>query len=102
MGNESTNFLLQVAGLTGVGSLTNNVEFSTHDNDNDWRAPVNCAFKSGAKGGGFWYSACGNFFPNGEYKVQGMGYQKYLFWNNFRGYDESLKDTIMLIRKTDP
>ena len=99
VGNESTNYLLQVAGLTGLGSLSN-AQFSTYDNDNDGRAPFNCAFKSGTtKGGGFWYTTCGSCYPNGEYKVQGMGYQKYLYWKAFRGFSESLKDTIMLIRR---
>ena len=52
------------------------------------------------KNGGFWYTNCGAFQPNAEYH-DGVGgqYQKYIFWKNFRGKYESLKETLMMFRK---
>ena len=83
-----------------IQSLTNGAQFSTFDADNDFRATLNCAFKAGNKNGGFWYSACGGFQPNGEYHNDvGGQYQKFIFWNNFRGYSESLQETLMMFRK---
>ncbi|XP_066933175.1 ficolin-2-like [Clytia hemisphaerica] len=99
--NEATNYLSTATKLSGISSLTNNVQFTTRERDNDPRGAFNCAFKYGNdKGGGFWYGACGAFYPNGEYHNSvGGTYQKYVYWNNYRGYSESLKETIMMIRK---
>ncbi|XP_066912687.1 ficolin-1-like isoform X1 [Clytia hemisphaerica] len=102
IGSEGTNYLLTIGSLTnGMNSIFGNVEFTTYDRDND-SASFNCAFKSATyKNGGFWYSTCEALQPNGEYSdSQFSAYQKNIFWYNFRGYMESMKETLMMIRKT--
>ena len=103
IGNESTNYLLSVGARThdSTASLTDNTPFTTFDADNDSVENLNCAFKSADyKNGGFWYTNCGGFQPNGEYH-NGVGgqYQKFIYWKNFRGETEALRRTLMMFRK---
>ena len=102
VGSESTNYRLSVGALIhdSMASLNDNTPFTTFDADND-EIGINCAFRGPSfKNGGFWYTNCGAFQPNAEYHngVDGQ-YQKYIFWKNFRGKYESLKETLMMFRK---
>ena len=96
--SEDNNYHARGGKLTGLRSLPVNYGFSTPLRDNDGRDPVNCAAKN--KAGGFWYSTCGAFNPNGEYlQPDQMGYQKGIYWHAFKGYSTSMKTTEMMIRE---
>ena len=96
--SEENKFQAKGTKTMGITSLVTGYGFSTHNNDNDGRGLVNCAAKN--NGGGFWYSTCGAFFPNGEYKHQGnVAHRTGIFWNAFKGFETSMKETLMLIRK---
>ena len=96
--SEAFHFAMEAIKESGFDALSLGYGFSTPLRDNDERLPVNCASK--ARGGGFWYGACGGFYPNGEYKHQEeTTYQTGIYWYTFKGYEKSMKKTLMLIRK---
>ena len=77
VGHRNTQYMLHVDGYTGntfADSINpsyqpyqnNGQAFSTWDRDNDDWYTESCAeFYAG--GGGWWYNACGNFFPTALY-----------------------------------
>ena len=63
--SEDQKYRLHVSGLTGTRTVYDGALFSSPDQDNDDWTGGDCAkFKSR---GGFWYTACGKFFPNSLY-----------------------------------
>jgi len=74
IGDSSSKYLLTISGYTGdIGDMlshSNNMKFSTYDNDNDRDNNKNCASERNA---GYWYDHCGEYesFPktalNGPY-----------------------------------
>ncbi|XP_034099981.2 ficolin-1-like [Drosophila albomicans] len=92
IGGADENYVLKSIGTysgTAGNSLQENIEqqFSTYDRDND-SDEINCAK---LLSGGWWYSNCGFSNLNGKYA-------KDIFWDEWRGYEYSLKSVIMMIR----
>ncbi|XP_060659816.1 fibrinogen-like protein 1 [Drosophila nasuta] len=92
IGDADENYVLKSIGTysgTAGNSLQENIEqqFSTYDHDND-SDEINCAK---LLSGGWWYSNCGFSNLNGKYA-------KDIFWDEWRGYEYSLKSVIMMIR----
>ena len=83
----------------GVGYYNGN-PFSTYDADySNYDCPVQSH-------GAFWYAACSDVNPNGEYVTpgterQGGGQSRYggIIYHQWMGF-ESLKSTKMMIRRT--
>ena len=103
---ESDDYRLNISGYTGntradsFGSWVNGEQFSTIDRDNDRASDGNCAAYWG--GGGFWYSSCGWFFPNGRYsRNSSVPVWWGLHWRDWHGSTYSLKAVSMAFRATD-
>uniref|UniRef100_A0A182YLH9 Fibrinogen C-terminal domain-containing protein n=1 Tax=Anopheles stephensi TaxID=30069 RepID=A0A182YLH9_ANOST len=72
--------------------------FSTFDRDTDSSATVNCA---NVWKGGWWLNGCGDSNLNGFYAgaTPTATPRTSMVWTSFKGASQSLKSTIMLIRK---
>ena len=71
--------------------------FTTIDQNND-KQGGNCAV---TYPGGWWFSACHKMHLNGRYSnVETVVYASGIHWFEFRGYFKSLKETKMMIRRT--
>lgn len=113
IGDESTNFTLNVNTTNGVSSYNtglsfsaavvadalaphSGLQFSTYDQDNDNHSTVHCA---NTHGGGWWYRSCihghltGMFYSTG-YDPENNG----IFWQGLTTDNESLKQAVMAIR----
>ncbi|XP_034534758.1 microfibril-associated glycoprotein 4-like [Notolabrus celidotus] len=98
---ESLGYRLNVSGFIDGGAgdamnVHNGQKFSTLDKDQD-SSPSNCAR---AYLGAFWYSACHYTNPNGVYRwgADGTLYAVGVEWQQWKGYDYSLKSISMKIR----
>ena len=103
---EFDNYRLNISGYTGntradsFGSWVNGEQFSTIDRDNDRASDGNCAAYWGD--GGFWYSSCGWFFPNGRYsRNSSVPVWWGLHWRDWHGSTYSLQAVSMAFRATD-
>ncbi|XP_071168042.1 ficolin-2-like [Mytilus edulis] len=100
VGSESSGYVLDVddySGDAGDGMAgQNGQKFSTKDRDNDkWGRACAVVFK-----GGWWYNACHYSNLNGLYlKGSHKSYADGIDWKLWKGYNYSLKETIMMIRK---
>ncbi|XP_053666137.1 angiopoietin-related protein 6-like [Anopheles marshallii] len=100
---ETDNFrLTTLSGFSGTvaNSMSTSVgkTFSTFDRDTDSAPTVNCArvWK-----GGWWFSDCGDSNLNGCYSgaTPTTNPRTSMVWVGFKGASQSLKTSIMLIRK---
>ena len=96
--NEYEKYRLHVSGLNGAKYLDNDIKFSTKDEDNDERSTTQCSH-GGTGRGGFWFKACGQFFPNAKYYPTEIApLHSGLQWRSWVT-DVSLKSTEMMIRR---
>uniref|UniRef100_A0A182WM49 Fibrinogen C-terminal domain-containing protein n=1 Tax=Anopheles minimus TaxID=112268 RepID=A0A182WM49_9DIPT len=100
---EADNFRLStLSGFTGNtgNSMSTSVgkTFSTFDRDTDSAATVNCA---NVWKGGWWLNGCGDSNLNGFYNgaTPTATPKTSMVWTAFKGASQSLKSSIMLIRK---
>uniref|UniRef100_A0A182MEE0 Fibrinogen C-terminal domain-containing protein n=1 Tax=Anopheles culicifacies TaxID=139723 RepID=A0A182MEE0_9DIPT len=103
---EADNFRLStLLGFTGTtgNSMSTNVgkTFSTFDRDTDSAATVNCA---SVWKGGWWLDGCGDSNLNGFYNgaTPTATPKTSMVWTDFKGASQSLKRSVMLIRKYRP
>uniref|UniRef100_A0AAG5DF87 Fibrinogen C-terminal domain-containing protein n=1 Tax=Anopheles atroparvus TaxID=41427 RepID=A0AAG5DF87_ANOAO len=106
IGDLSSNFrLTTLSGFTGsvnnAMSTAVGMTFSTFDRDTDTQALVNCA---NVWGGGWWMSNCGDSNLNGFYRgaTPTTTPKTSMVWTGFKATTQSLKKSIMLIRKYRP
>ncbi|XP_066912479.1 microfibril-associated glycoprotein 4-like [Clytia hemisphaerica] len=94
VGPESDSYRLECATAPtfGQNALYNGNRFTTFDRDNDQFQSGNCAAYQDLSGG-FWYSSCGGFYPNGQYipykdpsKINGI------VWNAWINKQENLQN----------
>ena len=102
---ESDNYRLTVSGYTGNAGgdsfEQNGNQFTTVDRDNDNWPLGNCASAFGS-GGGYWWSNCGLFTPNGRYsRTSNAPRWSAVHWFAWRGQEYSLKKVSMAFRYTD-
>lgn len=101
--HEFHNYVLHVGTYSGTAGdslrLHNGKYFTTKDLDNDEEPDFNCAARWK---GGWWYRKCYSSNLNGQYRngthVQSDGG---VHWHGFKGFEYSLKDTVMKIRPSD-
>ncbi|XP_049295101.1 angiopoietin-related protein 6-like [Anopheles funestus] len=100
---ETDSFRLTT--LSGFSGTTGNSmstavgkKFSTFDRDGDSSATVNCAR---TWWGGWWFNGCGDSNLNGLYNgaTPTATPRTAMVWTSFKGASQSLKSSIMLIRK---
>ena len=103
---ESNYYSVSFSGYTGnaggdsFGYEQSGQQFTTVDRDNDVHPSANCAASDG--GGGFWYSSCGLFFPNGPYYNSSRSpSHSGLIWLDWHGWHHSLKAVSMAFRATN-
>ena len=108
VGSEAMKYNLQYDSCTALTDGPNGCfnwdnqrgsKFTTFDNDNDNDSSKNCAVKYP---GGWWFNICFKVFLNGRYSMtsNSISNSQHIHWSTFLGYDESLKETKMLLRKT--
>ncbi|XP_023300419.2 angiopoietin-related protein 7-like [Lucilia cuprina] len=102
IGNETENYkLLKVGNYYGNAgdsfSHHQGFNFSTKDHDNDEDSGSNCAMD---KKGAWWYKSCMWSNLNGKYYnvPQPPKGERGICWNDFHGYDYSMKFVQMMIR----
>ncbi|XP_023242874.1 uncharacterized protein LOC111640998 [Centruroides sculpturatus] len=98
--NEKQQYKLHVSGFTGDAgdsfSGMNGMKFTTKDRDNDaWEKNCAEAYK-----GGWWYDKChrsnlNGFYLNGYHSTFADGIE----WHSWKGYNYSLPEVSMKIRK---
>ncbi|XP_061186902.1 ficolin-1-like [Saccostrea echinata] len=100
---EEDNYRIHVSGYSGTAGdgischgqyCSNNVQFSTHDNDNDKNSDENSAqlFK-----GAWWYNRGHRSNLNGEYGND--NFAKGINWYLFKGNKKSLTGSRMMLRR---
>ncbi|XP_052066542.1 ficolin-2-like isoform X3 [Mytilus californianus] len=74
----------------------NGQRFSTKDSDND-NNPSHCAtYYSGA----WWFNTCVTSNLNGQYFLKTpKGYHQGVYWRSWKGYNYSLKGSLMMMRR---
>jgi len=87
--------------IDGIVSLGRNhlQNFTTFDKDNDQSSYINCA--KYLKNGGFWYSDCSDFFPNGIYRDQDNVWAGVKWHSHWLAKNQSLKWTELMFRRID-
>ncbi|XP_034475298.1 ficolin-1-like [Drosophila innubila] len=98
IGDEDQEYVLHtLSNATGTAgdslSRHRGMKFTTFDRDNDLWSDGNCA-KGGS--GAWWYNHCQTSQLTGKYKDTGV--DKGITWDDFRGYEYSLKTAVMMIR----
>ena len=101
IGDSSTEYTLTIAGYSGTAndsmSNSNNVKFSTRDNDNDQYGD-NCATTSE---GAWWYNQCSTDANlNGVYQDSAVIGDNSVSWYPLKGNMESLQFVEMKLRPT--
>ncbi|MCL4136638.1 UNVERIFIED_CONTAM: hypothetical protein GTU68_013281 [Idotea baltica] len=81
-------------------SYNNNAQFTTKDSDHDSHSSYNCAKR---QKGAWWYWSCSSsnlngFQHRGSYERDSSSWYDGIFWDEFRGWDYSLKSTQMSVR----
>ena len=103
--NEANGYELHCSSTRSSGTanaLFTGTKFSTYDREHDTAISENCASEEDNRsGGGWWYTDCGGFFPNGRYQSQeNAGYKKGIFWYQLTGsHSISLKKVSMKIKR---
>jgi len=95
--NEEQKYRLHVSGNAGLESLHDGAFFSATDVDNDnWGNNACSDYATGR--GGFWFTACGSFYPNAYY-YQSETVNRYhgMVWVKWLDERQSLKGTEMMI-----
>nr|XP_034338077.1 fibrinogen-like protein 1 [Crassostrea gigas] len=99
VGDETSKYKLEVQGYSGNAGeslyYSNNMMFSTLDQDNDGKSSGSCATMYRTAG---W---CNIFFyanPNGEYADSEKTGPKYITWTHWKNSWISLKSIQMMIR----
>ena len=80
--------------------INRNRQFSSRDVDNDEVPSMHCAADMHC--GGWWYSSCTYANPNGVYYPSSSvtpGSCDGLSWYNWKGFNYSLKSTVLRIQK---
>ncbi|XP_062602509.1 fibrinogen-like protein A [Saccostrea cucullata] len=99
LGGPETSYKLKISGYHGNAddglNYHNDMKFSTFDNDNDIHESGNCAEDFRAA---WWYLNCYRSNLNGVYGRHEGG----MYWVPWQGFHESLKSTMMMVRKKIP
>ncbi|XP_076805269.1 microfibril-associated glycoprotein 4-like [Clavelina lepadiformis] len=93
-------YRLRVSGYSGNAgdslAYHNGHPFSTEDSDND-SSGGNCATRRGGSQG-WWFNNCSHSRLNGVWMRQSSGSYHGIIWKDWKGGDESLKETKMKLR----
>nr|XP_034338091.1 fibrinogen C domain-containing protein 1-A [Crassostrea gigas] len=99
VGDEASKYQLQVTGYSGNAGdglgPSNNMKFSTPDQDNDGNSGVNCATYYRSTG---WFQNCYNANPNGQYTDSEKTGRSYIEWYPWKDSYISLKSIQLMIR----
>ncbi|XP_065934026.1 angiopoietin-4-like isoform X2 [Magallana gigas] len=99
VGDETSKYKLEVQGYSGNAGErlynSNNMMFSTLDQDNDGKSSGSCATKYRTAG---WFNSCFYANPNGQYTDSEKTDPKYITWNHWKNSWISLKSIQMMIR----
>uniref|UniRef100_K1PRI3 Tenascin-R n=1 Tax=Magallana gigas TaxID=29159 RepID=K1PRI3_MAGGI len=76
-------------------SYSNNMKFTTRDQDNDGHYGIDCATRYRSAG---WFDSCFHANPNGQYTDSEITGPKYITWNHWKISWISLKSIQMMIR----
>ncbi|XP_052715844.1 ryncolin-1-like [Crassostrea angulata] len=99
VGDEASKYQLQVTGYSGNAGdsldYSNNMNFTTLDQDNDRSSGVNCATKYRS---GWWFNECYRANPNGEYTDSEKTGYTYITWKHWKNSYISLKSIQLMIR----
>ena len=102
--DASDDYRLNIAGYSGTAGdaltetwVSYTYRFSTRDRDNDGKPNDHCAQ---IYFGAWWYGTCHKANLNGLYKPEGYSnYQEGIKWEPYKGHQETLKTTIMKIKR---
>ncbi|XP_062577818.1 ficolin-1-like, partial [Saccostrea cucullata] len=91
VGDESSKYKLTVSGYSGTAgdslNYSNNLRFSTKDQDNDGESRNCPSFYHGA----WWYLNCAWSNLNAEYARSAVTGDKYMHWYHWKQITEALK-----------
>ncbi|XP_063903519.1 ficolin-1-like [Zophobas morio] len=101
IGNETERYQIKTLGLYDGNAgdsfdSHDGSKFSTADNDHSSTGTCASSFE-----GGWWYTSCLQVDLSGKYiknPTPGTSYQSAINWNEFHGYNYSLKEARMMIR----
>ncbi|XP_062599673.1 angiopoietin-related protein 2-like [Saccostrea cucullata] len=109
VGNSSTKYILEVGNPVytstpewDIGDSManhNGMLFTTYDADNDENKAKNNGNCAIILRGGWWYKNCGDCNLNGEYSHERYPPDDRVYWKDYGGFQESLKEVTMKIRK---
>lgn len=104
VGDEASKYKLEVNGYSGNAgdslNASNNMMFTTMDQDNDIYSGSNCAIVLQSAG---WFFYCSYANPNGQYidyEISGL-HSEYITWFSWKNTWVSLKTMQMMIRPRD-
>ncbi|CAC5416546.1 Fibrinogen-like protein A,Ryncolin-4,Ficolin-3,Ficolin-1-B,Techylectin-5A,Ficolin-2,Ryncolin-1,Tenascin-R,Fibrinogen-like protein 1,Angiopoietin-1,Tenascin-X,Fibrinogen C domain-containing protein 1-A,Tenascin-N,Ryncolin-3,Tenascin,Fibrinogen C domain-containing protein 1,Ryncolin-2,Angiopoietin-2,Angiopoietin-related protein 2,Microfibril-associated glycoprotein 4,Ficolin-1-A,Ficolin-1,Fibrinogen C domain-containing protein 1-B [Mytilus coruscus] len=100
IGDESSKFKLTADGYYGTAGnsleLHNGQRFSTKDSDND-NNPGHCATEFP---GAWWFNTCVTANLNGQYFLKTpKGHHRGVYWRSWKGFNYSLKGSLMMMRR---
>ncbi|XP_061185838.1 ficolin-1-like [Saccostrea echinata] len=109
VGDSSTKYILEVGNPVysstpewDIGDSMadhNGMRFTTYDSDNDDNKSGNIGNCAIELKGGWWYRNCGDCNLNGEYSHERYPPDDRVYWKDYGGFQESLKEVTMKIRK---